>query len=119
MRAPVTTTRSNQGEQHRERTENQVATAPPSPAPTNRSATVRRILTIAITVAALLLIGRTAGGYLPRFAAWVEAQGALGPVVFIAGYAGATVVGAPGSVLTLAAGAIFGIENKEGGKIGI
>ncbi|MEE8311742.1 MAG: VTT domain-containing protein [Candidatus Binatia bacterium] len=70
---------------------------------------MRRILTIAITVAALLLIGRTAGGYLPRFAAWVEAQGALGPVVFIAGYAAATVVGAPGSVLTLAAGAIFGI----------
>jgi len=77
--------------------------------PADRSATARRIVTIAVTVTALVLISRAAGGYLPRFAAWVEAQGALGPVVFISGYAAATVVGAPGSILTLAAGAIFGI----------
>jgi uncharacterized membrane protein YdjX (TVP38/TMEM64 family) len=98
-----------QGQQNRHQTESGDATAQRPPAPADRSAMARRIVTIAVTVTALMLIGRAAGGYLPRFAAWVEAQGALGPVVFIVGYAAATVAGAPGSVLTLAAGAIFGI----------
>jgi uncharacterized membrane protein YdjX (TVP38/TMEM64 family) len=68
---------------------------------------------IAIALAALaglVLLGRLAGGYLPRFAAWVEASGAWGPLVFIAGYALAVVAFAPGSILTLAAGAIFGLS---------
>jgi len=58
---------------------------------------------------ALLYLGRSAGGYVPVFAEWVEGLGVLGPVVFILGYAIAVVAFIPGSLLTLAAGAIFGL----------
>jgi uncharacterized membrane protein YdjX (TVP38/TMEM64 family) len=70
---------------------------------------VGRLALALVAIAALVLLGRELGGALPRFAAWVEGQGALGPLVFIAGYALAVVGFAPGSVLTLAAGAIFGL----------
>ncbi len=60
-------------------------------------------------VAALIFAGRQAGQYVPRFAAWVEGLGFWGPVAFVAGYAVATVAFIPGSLLTLAAGAIFGL----------
>ena len=66
----------------------------------------------AIGVAAiggLIYLGRQVGAYVPRFAEWVDGLGALGPVVFIVGYAVAVVGFVPGSVLTLAAGAIFGV----------
>jgi uncharacterized membrane protein YdjX (TVP38/TMEM64 family) len=59
--------------------------------------------------AVLVVLGRSAGGYVPVFAEWVEGLGALGPIVFILGYAVAVVAFIPGSVLTLAAGAIFGL----------
>ncbi|MBA2671525.1 MAG: VTT domain-containing protein [Gemmatimonadetes bacterium] len=52
---------------------------------------------------------RFAGWYIPAFATWVESQGVWGPLIFIAGYVLATVSAIPGSILTLAAGAIFGI----------
>jgi uncharacterized membrane protein YdjX (TVP38/TMEM64 family) len=68
-----------------------------------------RLLAVAAVLAALLLLGRLAGGAIPRFASWVEGLGALGPAVFIAGYAAAVVAFAPASLLTLAAGAIFGV----------
>ncbi len=60
-------------------------------------------------IAVLLLFGRFAGGYIPRFTGWVERLGAWGPVVFVAGYALATVFFTPGALMTLAAGAIFGL----------
>jgi uncharacterized membrane protein YdjX (TVP38/TMEM64 family) len=65
-----------------------------------------------LAAAALLLLvlaGRYLGGYVPRFADWVDGLGLWGPVVFILGYAAATVAFIPGSLLTLAAGAIFGL----------
>ncbi|PYT06489.1 MAG: TVP38/TMEM64 family protein [Acidobacteria bacterium] len=74
-----------------------------------RGVLVGRVLIVLAVGAALLLLGRQAGGYVPRFAAWVQSLGAWGPVVFIAGYVIATVAFIPGSVLTLAAGAIFGL----------
>lgn len=58
---------------------------------------------------ALVLIGREAGGYVPRFAQWVDGLGPWGPLVFVVGYAVAVVAFVPGSILTLAAGAIFGL----------
>lgn len=68
-------------------------------------------LTIVLTaVAVLFLVGREAGAYVPRFAEWVASLGALGPVVFIIGYIIAAIAFVPGSLLTLAAGAIFGIS---------
>src|SRR4029453_8918021 len=53
--------------------------------------------------------GRKAGQYIPQFAAWVEGLGVWGPLVFILGYAAAAVAFVPGSLLTLAGGAIFGL----------
>jgi uncharacterized membrane protein YdjX (TVP38/TMEM64 family) len=55
------------------------------------------------------VIGRRAGGELPRFAAWVDGLGVWGPAVFIFGYVVAAVAFVPASLLTLAAGAIFGL----------
>ncbi len=60
-------------------------------------------------LALLWLVGRELGQYVPRFAQWVDGLGVWGPVVFIAGYALATVAFVPGALLTLAAGAIFGL----------
>jgi uncharacterized membrane protein YdjX (TVP38/TMEM64 family) len=69
----------------------------------------RRIAMGLVALLAIVLLGRAAGGYLPAFTGWVAARGVWGPVIFIAGYALATVAAVPGSLLTLAAGAIFGI----------
>jgi len=44
-----------------------------------------------------------------KLAGWVAKLGPWGPVVFIASYVLATVAFVPGSVLTIAAGAIFGL----------
>jgi uncharacterized membrane protein YdjX (TVP38/TMEM64 family) len=63
-------------------------------------------------IAALVLIllgGRRAAELLPRFAEWVAGLGATGPLVFAAGYVAATILLVPGSLLTLAAGALFGV----------
>ncbi len=60
-------------------------------------------------LAVFWLVGRSLGGYVPQFAGWVRGLGAWGPAVFIVGYAAAGVAFVPGSLLTLAAGAIFGI----------
>jgi uncharacterized membrane protein YdjX (TVP38/TMEM64 family)/rhodanese-related sulfurtransferase len=67
---------------------------------------------IALGVAALaglIYLGGRLGAYVPRFAEWVDSLGPIGPVAFIAGYALGVVAFVPGSVLTLAAGAIFGV----------
>ena len=67
-------------------------------------------IVIGLAVAALLVLGgRQLGVYVPQFRAWVEGLGPLAPVAFILGYAVAAVAFIPGSALTLAAGAIFGV----------
>ncbi len=63
----------------------------------------------AAAVVALIFLGRHVGAYLPAFAAWVEGLGIWGPIVFVAGYATAVVGFVPGALLTVAAGAIFGL----------
>lgn len=82
------------------------------PSASSSKGTTALVLKIGIgiaTLAALLLIGRQLGGYIPQFAAWVDSVGVWGPVVFILGYLVATVAFVPGSLLTMAAGAIFGL----------
>ena len=71
---------------------------------------IGRILTLIFAMVALVAVGREFGGLLPQFAKWVDGLGFWGPLVFIAGYAGATMAFVPGSVLSLAAGAIFGLS---------
>jgi uncharacterized membrane protein YdjX (TVP38/TMEM64 family) len=62
-----------------------------------------------LALALVIALARIGGGYVPQFAEWVNGLGFWGPVVFIIGYALAAVAFVPGSVLTLAAGAIFGL----------
>lgn len=76
------------------------------PAPTR---TWMRVVAIIIVLVALVVAGRQAAALVPRFAAYINGLGALGAVVFVLGYAVACVAFIPGSLLTLAAGAIFGL----------
>ena len=78
---------------------------------TRRAARVpwARVLAGIGAVALLLVVGRRLGALIPAFAAWVDGLGVWGPAAFVAGYALATVAFVPGSLLTLAAGAIFGL----------
>lgn len=70
---------------------------------------VGRILLGVVAVIALVALGRQFGTLLDRFVVWVDGLGAVGPLVFMAGYAAATVAFVPGAVLSLAAGATFGL----------
>ncbi len=76
---------------------------PPKPLP------IARVLAGVVAVVALAALGRQFGVFLDRFVEWVEGLGALGPAAFILGYVAATVAFIPGAVLTLAAGAVFGL----------
>jgi uncharacterized membrane protein YdjX (TVP38/TMEM64 family) len=68
-----------------------------------------KLVAAAIGLVVLVALGRAAGGYIQPFAQWVDGLGLWGPAVFILGYAIAVVAFVPASLLTLGAGAIFGI----------
>ena len=68
-----------------------------------------RVLVALVVIGLLLGAGRRLGALIPEFSAWVDSLGVWGPVAFILGYAVAVVAFVPGSLLTLAAGAIFGV----------
>ena len=74
-----------------------------------RGVPVGKIIAGIVAGGALALLGREAGAYVPQFAQWVDGLGVWGPLVFVIGYAVAAVAFVPGSLLTLAAGAIFGL----------
>ena len=81
------------------------STAAPKSSGSRGKLAVYAVLGLA-ALALLIFGGRSAAAYVPQFAAWVDGLGVLGPVVFILGYAVATVAFIPGSVLTLAAGSL-------------
>jgi uncharacterized membrane protein YdjX (TVP38/TMEM64 family) len=83
--------------------------APLGPATSGRSIPWAKIAIAIAAIAGVVLLGRAAGGYVQTFAQWVNGLGAWGPAVFILGYAIAVVAFVPASLLTVAAGAIFGI----------
>jgi uncharacterized membrane protein YdjX (TVP38/TMEM64 family) len=62
-----------------------------------------------LAVAVLLTRAPDLRPQLEAFRAWVQTLGPWGPAVFIAGYALAVVAFIPGSLLTVSAGAIFGL----------
>lgn len=74
-----------------------------------RGALLVKVVIAAVALTLLILVGRQLGAYVPRFAEWVDGLGYWGPLAFILGYVLATVAFIPGSLLTLAAGAIFGL----------
>lgn len=70
----------------------------------------RLLLALLIVLAVgLLLAGREAAALIPRFADWVQGLGTPGILAFIVAYALAAVALVPGSLLTIAGGAIFGL----------
>ncbi len=80
-----------------------------APKAATRSFPLGKLLLAALALAALVALGRQAGAYIPAFQQWVEGLGAVGPLAFILGYALAVLAFVPGSALTLASGAIFGV----------
>lgn len=70
---------------------------------------MKRIIALVLVLVALVVLGRFLGASIAPFVQKVNGLGPLGPIVFIAGYAIACVALVPASLLTLAAGAIFGI----------
>ncbi len=62
-----------------------------------------------VVLVALALAARSLGDRIPQFVSWVDGLGFWGPLVFMLAYALGVVVFVPGSALTLAAGALFGI----------
>ena len=78
-----------------------------APVSGGRVVTLAKLAGAALALAALIWLGRETGAYLPQFAQWVEGLGIWGPVIFMVVYALGVVLWIPGSVLTLAAGAIF------------
>lgn len=81
---------------------------PPAAAPTS-GRRVLRVLLALVVAGGLLYLGSRLGGRLPALVARVDALGAWGPVAFVLGYAVAVVAFVPASLLTLAAGAVFGV----------
>lgn len=69
----------------------------------------RKIGLVLLALAVLVVLGRQIGAYVPQFAVWVRGLGVWGPLMFTLGYIVAAVAFVPGVLLTLAAGAIWGI----------
>lgn len=70
---------------------------------------MKRGIVVVLIVIALVILGRYLGASVAPFVQRVERLGPLGPIAFVAGYAIACIVLVPASLLTLAAGAIFGL----------
>lgn len=70
-----------------------------------------RLLLLIVAVVALLLLGRAldAGAWLGAALDWIRGLGPVAPLVFLGLYIIACVLLLPGSVLTLGAGAVFGV----------
>ena len=83
----------------------------PSPrgTPHSPAANIVRVVLAAVFLIGLIALGRQLSGQLPRLTAAVDALGVWGPVAFIAVYAVACVAFVPASLLTLGAGALFGL----------
>ena len=73
------------------------------------SGLLRRVAVTLVVLAALVALARTAGSEIPRFAAWVDAQGAWAPLAYIGGYVLLTIAFVPGALPSMAAGAVFGL----------
>jgi uncharacterized membrane protein YdjX (TVP38/TMEM64 family) len=77
----------------------------------NRLAAADRVAAIVAAAVLLLALGHYlgAGAAWKRAVEWIGSLGALAPIVFIMGYIAACVLLLPGSLLTIAGGALFGV----------
>jgi uncharacterized membrane protein YdjX (TVP38/TMEM64 family) len=67
------------------------------------------VVVVVAGLGAVLLAGRAAAPLLPGFITRLSGFGAWAPLAFVLGYILGTVAFVPGSILTLAAGALFGL----------
>jgi uncharacterized membrane protein YdjX (TVP38/TMEM64 family) len=84
-------------------------TRSPAQTPKPAGTPVGRLVLTLLALAALGLAARSLGGRIPEFVAFVNGLGVWGPAVFMLAYALGVLLFVPGSALTLAAGALFGI----------
>jgi uncharacterized membrane protein YdjX (TVP38/TMEM64 family) len=75
----------------------------------SRAASLARWLVPLALVAVVVSFHAEISAQIEELARWVATLGAWGPIVFVLSYVLATVAFVPGSVLTVAAGAIFGL----------
>jgi len=66
------------------------------------------LLVVIVIVIFVLALKLNLGARLGELQTWIKSLGTLGPVVFILIYVVATVLSIPGSVITIAAGVLFG-----------
>lgn len=76
-------------------------------APMSRAKFALGIVAVAAAIVAIRLL--PVGAWLAAFQEWVKGFGVWGPVLYALVYAACTVAFVPGSILTLGAGAIFGL----------
>jgi uncharacterized membrane protein YdjX (TVP38/TMEM64 family) len=68
-----------------------------------------RLALVAVALLAVVFAGREMASGVGSFAAWVADQGNTGLIIFVLGYALAVVAFVPGSLMTMAGGAVFGL----------
>jgi len=68
-----------------------------------------RAASIAVPLVAALAVGQLATPYLPEFSTWVQTLGMWAPLAFVVAYIGAVLFMLPAFLLTMAAGAVFGV----------
>jgi len=81
----------------------------PADEPRRRALGWLKLAVAAVVVVAVVLAGRQLGGFVAEAAHRIQRLGPWAPVAFIGAYTIAAVALIPGSVLTLAGGAIFGL----------
>ena len=68
-----------------------------------------KLVAVAAAITVLVIVGRHAGEWIPTLTEWVARLGVWAPLAFVAMYVLGALLLAPGSVMTLAAGALFGL----------
>ncbi len=83
----------------------------------NSTKLAKTILSLAIgclLIGLVYWLGPLAKPYVLNFLAWVDSLGVWAPVAFVIGYALATVLFVPGSILTMSGGVLFGLAKGTG-----
>jgi uncharacterized membrane protein YdjX (TVP38/TMEM64 family) len=64
---------------------------------------------VAVPLVFGIAVGQFASPYLPGLSAWMQTLGVWAPVVFVASYVGVVLLMLPAFLMTMAAGAVFGV----------
>ena len=70
---------------------------------------ISRVVGVAVPLVFGLVVGRLLAPWLPQFAAWVHIMGVWAPLAFVGAYVAIVVLMLPAFLLTIVAGAVFGV----------